>query len=123
MAKTFLEEGARLVSGGTDNHLLLLDVTPWGVGGKEAEQWLEQVGISANKNMIPFDPRKPADPSGVRLGTPAITTRGFDENATIEVARLIAQLLKSKNDSGVAEQVKKDVRKLADAFPLYSDLA
>ncbi len=123
MAKTFLEEGARLVSGGTDNHLLLLDVTPWGVGGKEAEQWLEQVGISANKNMIPFDPRKPADPSGVRLGTPAITTRGFDENATIEVARLIAQLLKSKNDSTVVEQVKKDVRKLADAFPLYSDLA
>ncbi len=123
MAKTFLEEGARLVSGGTDNHLLLLDVTPWGVGGKEAEQWLEQVGISANKNMIPFDPRKPADPSGVRLGTPAITTRGFDENATIEVARLIAQLLKSKNDSTVVEQIKKDVRRLADAFPLYSDLA
>lgn len=123
MAKTFLEEGARLVSGGTDNHLLLLDVTPWGVGGKEAEQWLEQVGISANKNMIPFDPRKPADPSGIRLGTPAITTRGFDEKATIEVARLIAKLLKSKNDSGVAEQIKKDVRKLADAFPLYSDLA
>lgn len=123
MAKTFLEEGARLVSGGTDNHLLLLDVTPWDVGGKEAEQWLEQVGISANKNMIPFDPRKPADPSGVRLGTPAITTRGFDENATIEVAHLIAKLLKSKNDSAVVEQVKKDVRKLADAFPLYSDLA
>jgi glycine hydroxymethyltransferase len=123
MAKTFLEEGARLVSGGTDNHLLLLDVTPWGVGGKEAEQWLEQVGISANKNMIPFDPRKPADPSGVRLGTPAITTRGFDEKATIEVARLIAKLLKSKNDSAAAEQIKKDVRKLADAFPLYSDLA
>jgi glycine hydroxymethyltransferase len=123
MAKTFLEEGARLVSGGTDNHLLLLDVTPWGVGGKEAEQWLEQVGISANKNMIPFDPRKPADPSGVRLGTPAITTRGFDEKATIEVARLIAKLLKSKNESAAAEQIKKDVRKLADAFPLYSDLA
>ncbi|MCE9585908.1 serine hydroxymethyltransferase [Candidatus Uhrbacteria bacterium] len=123
MAKTFLEEGARLVSGGTDNHLLLLDVTPWGVGGKEAEQWLEQVGISANKNMIPFDTRKPADPSGVRLGTPAITTRGFDEAATIEVARLIAKLLKSKNDPATVEQVKKDVRKLADAFPLYKDLA
>lgn len=123
MAKTFLEEGARLVSGGTDNHLLLLDVTPWGVGGKEAEQWLEQVGISANKNMIPFDPRKPADPSGVRLGTPAITTRGFDEASTIEVARLIAKLLKSKNEASTVEQVKKDVRKLADAFPLYADLA
>lgn len=123
MAKTFLEEGARLVSGGTDNHLLLLDVTPWGVGGKQAEHMLEQVGISANKNMIPFDTRKPADPSGVRLGTPAITTRGFDEAATIEVAHLIAKLLKSKNDPATVEQVKKDVRKLADAFPLYKDMA
>lgn len=122
MAKTFLEEGARLVSGGTDNHLLLLDVTPWGVGGKEAEQWLEHVGISANKNMIPFDLRKPADPSGIRLGTPAITTRGFDEAATTDVARSIAKLLKSKNDPSIAEQVKKDVRALADAFPLYSNI-
>lgn len=123
MASTFLEEGARLVSGGTDNHLVLLDVTPWGIGGKEAEQRLEQVGISANKNMIPFDTRKPADPSGLRLGTPAITTRGFDENATKQVAHLIAKLLQSKNESSVAEQIKKDVRKLADAFPLYNNLA
>ncbi len=123
MASAFLAEGARLVSGGTDNHLLLLDVTPWGISGKEAEQWLEQAGISANKNMIPFDTRKPADPSGLRLGTPAITTRGFDEKATIVVTQLIAQLLKSKNESAVAEQIKKDVRTLADAFPLYCDLA
>jgi glycine hydroxymethyltransferase len=119
MAKTFLEEGAKLVSGGTDNHLLLLDVTPWGIGGKEAELWLEQVGISANKNMIPFDPRKPADPSGVRLGTPAITTRGFNESASIEVAQLIAKLLKSKNNASVIEQVKKEIRILAGRYPLY----
>lgn len=123
MAETFLEEGGRLVSGGTDNHLLLLDVTPWGVGGKEAEIWLEGVGISANKNMVPFDPRKPMDPSGVRLGTPAITTRGFDEAATREVALLIAKLLKSKNAPDVAASVKQKVRALADAHPLYPSLS
>lgn len=123
MAKTFLEEGARLVSGGTDNHLLLLDVTPWGIGGKEAELWLEQVGISANKNMIPFDPRKPADPSGVRLGTPAITTRGFDKMASIEVAQLIAKLLKSKNNVSVIEQVKNEIHLLAGRYPLYDRYA
>lgn len=119
MAATLLEEGGKLVSGGTDNHLLLLDVTPWGVGGKEAEQWLEAVGISVNKNMIPFDPRKPLDPSGVRLGTPAITTRGFDEAATKELSRLIAKLLKAKNAADVADEVKTKVRELAVTHPLY----
>ncbi|MCK9361136.1 serine hydroxymethyltransferase [Patescibacteria group bacterium] len=122
MAEAFITEGGRIVSGGTDNHLMLLDVTPWGVGGKEAEQWLEAVGISANKNMVPFDERKPADPSGVRLGTPAITTRGFDETASKEVALLIAKLLKSKNDPAVAVEVKQKVRDLADAHPLYPNL-
>ncbi|MEI7512120.1 MAG: serine hydroxymethyltransferase [Candidatus Uhrbacteria bacterium] len=119
MAEVFVHEGGRLVSGGTDNHLLLLDVTPWGVGGKEAEQWLEAVCISANKNMVPFDTRKPADPSGIRLGTPAITTRGFDETASREVAFLIATLLKSKNDPTVAADVAMRVKKLAQAHPIY----
>ncbi len=122
MAETFMAEGGRIVSGGTDNHLMLLDVTPWGVGGKEAEQWLEAVGISANKNMVPFDERKPTDPSGVRLGTPAITTRGFNEAASKEVALLIAQLLKSKNDPAMAKEVGEKVRALADAHPLYPNL-
>ena len=122
MAEVFTSEGGRLVSGGTDNHLLLLDVTPWGVGGKEAEQWLEAVGISANKNMVPFDTRKPADPSGIRLGTPAITTRGFDESASKEVASLIAKLLKSKNDASVASEVAKRVKELAQAHPIYPEL-
>ncbi|MBM3204942.1 serine hydroxymethyltransferase [Candidatus Uhrbacteria bacterium] len=119
MAQAFLEEGARLVSGGTDNHLLLVDVTPWGIGGKEAEVWLEQVGISINKNMIPFDPRKPMDPSGIRVGTPAITTRGFGEKETQTVAHLIAKILKSKNDTAVANEVKQNIRELADAHPIY----
>jgi glycine hydroxymethyltransferase len=122
MAEVFLSEGGKLVSGGTDNHLLLLDVTPWGISGKEAEQWLEAVGISANKNMIPFDTRKPADPSGIRLGTPAITTRGFDESASKEVANLIVKLLKSKNDANVASEVKEKVKALAQAHPIYSEL-
>ncbi len=122
MAEIFLEEGCRLVSGGTDNHLLLLDVTAWDVGGKEAEHWLEDVGISTNKNMIPFDTRKPMDPSGLRLGTPAITTRGFDENATRETARLIAKLLKSKNAVATAEDVRRRVRELAEAHPIYPSL-
>lgn len=122
MSEVFIAEGGRVVSGGTDNHLILLDVTPWSVGGKEAEQWLEAVGISANKNMVPFDQRKPADPSGVRLGTPAITTRGFNEGSSKEIAELIAKLLKSKNDPTVAEEVKTKVRALADAHPLYPNL-
>jgi len=119
MAKTLLEEGARLVSGGTDNHMVLIDVSPWGIGGKEAEHWLEQIGISANKNMIPFDTRKPADPSGLRLGTPAITTRGLDESATKEVALIIAKLLKSKNNASINQEAAQQIKNLAFAFPLY----
>jgi len=120
MAEVFLEEGGRLVTGGTDNHLLLLDVTTWDVTGKQAETWLEQVEISVNKNMIPFDTRKPMDPSGLRLGTPAITTRGFDEAATHELARLIVQLLKVKNQESKADKIRGKVRELAAAHPLYT---
>ncbi len=119
MAEVLQAEGIRLISGGTDNHLVLADVTSVGITGKEAELWLDTVGIYTNKNMIPFDTRTPFDPSGIRLGTPAITTRGFDEAATREVALLIAKLLKSKNAVDVAEDVKKKVRALADAHPLY----
>lgn len=120
MADVFLQEGGRLVSGGTDNHLILLDVTPWGVSGKEAESWLEQAGISVNKNMIPFDPRKPMDPSGIRLGTPAITTRGFTEESSKEVAQLMTKLLKSKGNEAVILEVKKSILTLAQAHPIPS---
>lgn len=119
MAEVLQAEGIRLISGGTDNHLVLADVTSVGITGKEAELWLDTVGIYTNKNMIPFDTRTPFDPSGIRLGTPAITTRGFDEAATREVALLIARLLKSKNAQSVAANVKQKVRALADAHPLY----
>jgi len=121
MAKTLTDEGLRLITGGTDNHLVLADVTTVGVTGKEAEKMLDAVGIYANKNMIPFDTRSPFDPSGLRLGTPAVTTRGFDETDTKTVAELIAKLLKSKNDPAVAANVKEKIRGLADAHPLYPD--
>ncbi len=119
MAATFLAEGASLISGGTTNHLLLLDLTAWNVTGKEAEKWLEAVGISVNKNMIPFDTRGPMDPSGIRLGTPAITTRGFNEVASSEVARLIAELLKSKNVPLIANRIRERVRILAEQFSSF----
>jgi glycine hydroxymethyltransferase len=119
LASTLLEEGARLVSGGTDNHLLLVDVTRFGVGGKDAEVILEDVGISANKNMLPFDERKPADPSGIRLGTASITTRGFDEVASAELGHLIARVLKSSGDASIKEDVARRIRELADAHPIY----
>lgn len=119
MAEVFLAEGGKLVSGGTDNHLLLVDVTPWNVGGKEAEAILEEVGISVNKNMIPFDPRKPMDPSGIRVGTPAITTRGMKEEDCREVARLMAKVLK---DQSKKEEVAKQVQEMAVRFPLYPEL-
>jgi glycine hydroxymethyltransferase len=119
LSETLKQQGARLVSGGTDNHLLLVDVTPWNIGGKDAEHLLEEVGMSVNKNMVPFDPRKPADPSGIRLGTPAITTRGFTVEATKELGTLIATILQHPQDVTVKESVTKRVKELAEAFPLY----
>lgn len=119
MGRAFLAEGGKLVSGGTDNHLLLLDVTPWGVGGKDAEILLEKVGISINKNMLPFDERSPMDPSGIRVGTPAITTRGFNEAHSEEVAHLIADCLKNSKDAAVQDKIAKRVKELAEAHPVY----
>lgn len=118
MAETFLERGGTVVSGGTENHLLILDLSPWGFGGKEGERWLESVGLSTNRNLVPFDQRKPLDPSGLRIGTPAITTRGFTEEATRELTHLMCDVLINKNESGVAERVEKRVRELAGAFPI-----
>ena len=122
MADAFLEEGARLVTGGTDNHLILVDVTRWNIGGKMAEDLLDTVGISTNKNMLPFDERKPVDPSGIRIGSAAITTRGFNEVESSELAHLMAHLLKAPNDAINKHKVAKRVAELAAAHPLYPDL-
>jgi glycine hydroxymethyltransferase len=110
----------RLVSGGTDNHLLLVDLTPLGLGGKEAETRLDQAGICVNKNMIPFDERKPTDPSGLRLGTPALTSRGFVAEEMAEVARLIGLVLKSSDDTTL-EKVRNQVGELTGRHPIYAD--
>jgi glycine hydroxymethyltransferase len=116
LAKTLTEEGVRLVTGGTDNHLMLVDLTGF-LTGKEAERHLEDIGLSVNKNMIPFDPRKPLDPSGLRIGTPAITTRGLREAETSELGRIIAKVIKSPTDAVKAE-ASAAVKALAVKFPL-----
>jgi glycine hydroxymethyltransferase len=121
LAAALTGEGLRIVSGGTDNHLVLVDLTPFGVGGKEAETILDTVGIHTNKNMVPFDERKPADPSGLRLGTPALTTRGMKEDDMTNVASLIASVLKDGSD-GNRTAVETRVRVLAQAHPIYPEL-
>jgi glycine hydroxymethyltransferase len=122
MADVFTERGIDMVTGGTDNHLLLLDLTNLGIGGKKAETVLDSVGITVNKNTIPFDQRKPYDPSGIRLGTPAITTRGFTDTDCTIVATLIADTLQHPDDESVHTRVKKTVKDLTDARPLYAGL-
>ncbi|HYE13689.1 MAG TPA: serine hydroxymethyltransferase [Pyrinomonadaceae bacterium] len=121
LAAGLQEQGFRLVSGGTDNHLLLVDVFMGGRGvtGKVAEKALEAAGITVNKNTIPFDTNKPFVASGVRLGTPALTTRGMGEAEMREVAGLIAAVLREPESEGVRERVRRSVRELAARFPLY----
>lgn len=108
-----------MVSGGTDNHLLLIDVTPLGLSGQEAENLLDQVHIYTNKNMIPFDTRKPMDPSGIRLGTAALTTRGLKEKDMEIIADVIIDTLKNKK---VTDQNQKNILELMKQFPLYPEL-
>ena len=118
MAREISGAGLRLVSGGTDNHLMLVDLTPLGITGQEADSTLEKVGIIANKNAIPFDPKPPRVASGLRLGTPAITSRGFDETAVVRVAQLIVEVLTAINDEEVQRRVSNEVKELASSFPV-----
>jgi glycine hydroxymethyltransferase len=118
LADELTRAGYRLVSGGTDNHLVLVDVFgKQGVTGKQAEHALDRAGITVNKNMIPFDPRKPLDPSGVRIGTPALTTRGMKEAEMKRVAGWIVEVLAAPEDAGVLERVRGSVRELCRQFP------
>ncbi|MBI5135622.1 serine hydroxymethyltransferase [Candidatus Uhrbacteria bacterium] len=124
LAETLLELGYELVTGGTDNHLILVNLTNKGISGKEAESVLDAVGITVNKNTVPFDPRKPFDPSGIRMGTPALTTRGFTETDMKQVGRLIHQALSEGMGSEAKQQeIKMNVKELADTHPLYPDLS
>ena len=118
LAAALASGGVKLVSGGTDNHLMLVDVTPLGIGGKLAEEVLDRCGITCNKNMIPFDERKPMDPSGIRLGTPALTTRGMGTSEMKQIAAWILRVLKSPSDEQVIATTKGDVAELAEQFPV-----
>jgi len=113
------ETGFRIVSGGTDNHLFMTDVFSKGITGKDGQNILEAANITVNKNTIPFDTQKPMVASGLRIGTPAVTTRGLREPEMKTMAQLIARVLDSKGDAGVIAQVKKDVKELCDRFPIY----
>ncbi|TVR12516.1 MAG: serine hydroxymethyltransferase [Planctomycetota bacterium] len=119
MAETFIDLGWSVVSGGTDNHLLSLNVWSQGVTGKEAEDLLGEVGITVNKNLIPFDTQAAQVGSGIRIGTPAICSRGFGVDEAREVARLIDRALKGREDANALAQVRADARALCDRFPIY----
>jgi glycine hydroxymethyltransferase len=119
LAKTLQDEGSRIISGGTDTHLMLIDVFAKGMLGSEAENALGAAGITVNKNAIPFDTNPPMKPSGIRIGTPAMTTRGMKEDEMRQVGRWIAQALNSRNDQAVLARIRKEVLALCESFPLY----
>jgi len=121
LAETLIAEGFRLVSGGTDNHLMLIDLTDKGITGMEGGAALDSAGITANKNMIPFDTKGPQVTSGVRIGTPAITTRGMKEGEMQTIGRLIAHVLKDTKDENRQRDVREQVLALCEKFPLYRD--
>ncbi len=122
LAEAMAKQGFRLVSGGTDNHLCLIDLRPKQLTGKIAENALDKAGITVNKNKIPFDPEKPLVTSGIRLGTPAVTTRGMKEAEMARIAELIHRALQKPEDAANLEAVKRDVHALTANFPLYQDL-
>jgi glycine hydroxymethyltransferase len=120
LAAGMQEAGYRLVSGGTDNHLMLLDVFAKGILGSEAEAALGKAGITVNKNAIPYDTNPPLKPSGIRIGTPALTTRGMKENEMRVIATWIAKALEKRNDDAALERIRGEVAELANKFPLYA---
>jgi glycine hydroxymethyltransferase len=122
MGEAMVEGGLRLVSGGTDNHLMLVDLTPAGITGKDAEHVLEECGITVNKNAIPNDPQSPFVTSGIRVGSPAITTRGFTEADARGVGELVARAIFGREDEVELAAVRSEVRALVDAHPLYPEL-
>ena len=120
MAEGLIRAGLRLVSGGTDNHLMLVDLRPKKLTGKVAEEALGKAGITVNKNMIPFDPEKPTVASGVRVGTPAITTRGMKEKDMAAVGKLIGDALDHAADDAALARIRGQVKELCQQFPLYA---
>ena len=125
-AKAFSEElsglGYRIVAGGTDTHLFLVDLTNKNMTGKDAASLLDRVGITINKNLIPFDTKSPFVASGIRIGTPAVTTRGMKEPQMREIASLVDKVLSNSTDEKTLKAVKGEVKKLVNKFPLYKNL-
>jgi glycine hydroxymethyltransferase len=118
MAETLAGLGARVVSGGTDNHLMLVDVTPLGVTGKEAEHLLDEIGITVNKNAIPFDTLPPNTASGIRIGTPATTSRGFGPDEMRAVGRIIIEAIRRRDEPAVQARLAEDVRAIVNRYPV-----
>jgi len=120
LAQTLADEGFRVISGGTDTHLMLVDVFAKGMLGSDAENALHDAGITVNKNAIPFDTNPPLKPSGIRIGTPALTTRGMKEPEMRQVGKWISQALHNRQDKAVLDRIRREVLELAEAFPLYA---
>jgi len=122
MAEEFIKEGFKVVSGGTDSHIVLLDLRNTGLTGKEVEDALGRANITVNKNAVPFDPLPPVKTSGIRIGTPAMTTRGMKENEMRRIAKLISKVIKNITDEKVIHQARQEVIELCEEFPLYPEL-
>ena len=122
MSQVLLSKDYNLISGGTDTHVVLIDLTNKGVSGKVAEKTLEKAGITVNKNMVPFDKRSPFVTSGIRIGSPAITTRGMGEDEMVQIINFIDKIISNIEDESIIEKVKTEVQALCSSFPLYSEL-
>ncbi len=120
MADTFIKRGYKIVSGGTDNHLFLVDLIGKNITGKEAEHLLDTINITVNKNSVPNDPASPFITSGLRIGSPAMTTRGFKEPEAVKIADWICDLLDAPMDAAKLVSIKAEVLKLCQAFPVYA---
>ena len=123
LASSLLELGYDLVSGGTDTHVILIDLTKTGVTGKKSENTLERAGITTNKNLVPFDERSPMVTSGIRLGTPAMTTRGMGIHEMKKIATLIDRVIQNIDDENVISKVREEVTYLCSSFPLYKEMS
>ncbi len=121
LAQTLASEGFHIISGGTDTHLMLVDVFSKGMLGSEAEKALDQAGITVNKNAIPFDTNPPLKPSGIRIGTPALTTRGMKETEMRQIGKWISEVLHNRTDAALLAKVRKQVLGMCEAFPLYAE--
>ncbi len=121
LAEALIDNGFKIISGGTDNHMMLVDLTDKGTTGRDAEKALERAGITVNKNVIPYDERSAAVTSGIRLGTPCVTTRGMGETEMVEIADIISSVIQNINDVKVIENLSKRVKSLCNAFPIYEE--